>query len=285
MNTIRSAEPIGNFHFGQTMSTQNHSEDPIWTRLRSEAGALVANEELLAPLVRSSILDRDGFEDSLATILAGRLAEPAVPAVDLHRLFLPILSAPAIGAAARRDLSAVIERDPAAPSMAVPFLHFKGFQSLQAYRVSHHLWNQGRKDLAFHLQGRITLVYGVDFHPAARIGSGILIDHATGVVVGETAVIGNDVSMLHGVTLGGTGKQTGDRHPKVGNCVLLGAGVKVLGNVHIGDGSKVGAGSVVLADVPPHCTVVGVPARVVGRPRAQEPGLAMDQAIEDDSEV
>lgn len=285
MSTIRCAEPIGNFHFGRTMSTPNHSEDPIWTRLRSEAGALVANEELLAPLIRSSILDRDGFEDSLATILAGRLAEPAVPAVDLHRLFLPILRTPAIGAAARRDLSAVVERDPAAPSMAVPFLHFKGFQSLQAYRVSHHLWNQGRKDLAFHLQGRITLVYGVDFHPAARIGSGILIDHATGVVVGETAVIGNDVSMLHGVTLGGTGKQTGDRHPKVGNGVLLGAGVKVLGNVHIGDGSKVGAGSVVLADVPPHCTVVGVPARVVGRPRAQEPGLAMDQEIEDDSEV
>ena len=285
MNTPRAAEPVGNFHFGQIMSTPTHPEDSIWTRLRQEAGLLLANEELLAPLVRSCILDRDGFEDSLAAILAGRLAEPAVPAVDLHQLFLSILSTPEIGAAARRDLSAVIERDPAAPSMAVPFLHFKGFQSLQAYRISHHLWNQGRKDLAFHLQGRITLVYGVDFHPAARIGCGILIDHATGVVVGETAVIGNDVSMLHGVTLGGTGKQTGDRHPKVGNGVLLGAGVKVLGNVHIGDGSKVGAGSVVLSDVPAHCTVVGVPARVVGRPRAQEPGLAMDQEIEDDTDI
>jgi len=285
MNTRPPAEPVRNCHFADTMSTRTDSEDSIWTRLRHEADALLANEELLAPLVRSCILDRDGFEDSLATILAGRLAEPALPAIDLHRLFFSILSIPDIAASARRDLSAVIERDPAAPSLVVPFLHFKGFQSLQAYRVAHHLWSQGRKDLAFHLQGRITLVYGVDFHPAARIGSGILIDHATGVVVGETAVIGNDVSMLHGVTLGGTGKQTGDRHPKVGDCVLLGAGVKVLGNVHIGDGSKVGAGSVVLSDVPAHCTVVGVPARVVGRPRAQEPGLAMDQEIEDDTDI
>jgi len=259
--------------------------DTIWQRLRQEADAIQASEELLIPLVRSCISDRTSFEDALSTVLSGRLGEHSLPVVDLHRLFVPTLSRPEIAQASRRDLSAVIERDPAAQSLAIPFLHFKGFQSLQAYRVAHHLWNVGRKELALYLQGRISLVYGVDIHPAARIGSGILIDHATGVVVGETAVVGNDVSMLHGVTLGGTGKQTGDRHPKVGNGVLFGSGAKVLGNVRIGDGSKVGAGSVVLSDVPPHCTVVGVPARVVGRPRTQEPGTAMDQVIEGDSEV
>ena len=267
------------------MATHDTTTDTIWQRLLQEARTTLESEDLLGPLVRSCVLERGGFEDALAAVLSGRLAEATLPAAELQRVFRPILSEPAIAAASRRDLSAVVERDPAAPSLLVPFLHFKGFQSLQAYRISHHLWNQGRRDLAFHLQGRITLVYGVDFHPAARIGAGILIDHATGVVVGETAVIGDDVSMLHGVTLGGTGKQTGDRHPKVGNGVLLGAGAKILGNVHIGDGSKVGAGSVVLADVPSHCTVVGVPARIVGRPKVQEPGLAMDQAIEDDSEV
>lgn len=273
-----------NCHFGP-MKPPSATTDTIWQRLRHEADTLLAREELLSPLVRSCISDRTGFEDALATVLAGRLGEHILPAVDLHRLFVPIFAIPAVGAASRQDLSAVVERDPAAQSLAIPFLHFKGYQSLQAYRIAHHLWNNGRQDLALYLQGRIAMVYAVDIHPAARIGSGILIDHATGVVVGETAVIGNDVSILQGVTLGGTGKQTGDRHPKIGNCVLLGAGANILGNVRIGDGSKVGAGSVVLSDVPPHCTVVGVPARVVGHPRTQEPGLAMDQEIEDDSQV
>lgn len=265
------------------MTTRYASTDPLWHRLRHEAEILVAKEELLKPLVRAFILDRTDFADALATVLSSRLCEHVLPAVDLHRMFETILAIPEIASASRQDLSAVVERDPAAQSVAIPFLHFKGFQSLQAYRISHQLWISDRKDLATYLQGRIALVYGVDIHPAARIGSGILIDHATGVVVGETAVIGNDVSMLHGVTLGGTGKQSGDRHPKVGNGVLIGSGAKILGNVRIGDGSKVGAGSVVLSDVPAHCTVVGVPARVVGRPRTDEPGLAMDQEIEDDS--
>lgn len=268
------------------MTAANTPSEPLWERLKLEARRLVDREELLKPLVRAHVLDRSHFADALASVLSSRLCEHALPAVDLHRLFEPVLSLPDIALASAKDLLAVVERDPAAQSLAiVPFLHFKGFQSLQAHRISHHLWHAGRPDLAFHLQGRSALVYGVDFHPAARIGSGIMIDHATGVVVGETAVIGDDVSMLHGVTLGGTGKQTGDRHPKVGNGVLLGSGAKILGNVRIGDGSKVGAGSVVLTHVPPHCTVVGVPARVVGRPRTSEPGLAMDQEIEDDSEV
>jgi serine O-acetyltransferase len=268
------------------MTLPNDTIEPLWQRLKREAEQLKAREELLKPLVRSHVTDRTHFADALAMVLSSKLCEHALPAVDLHRLFEPILGLPEIAAAAANDLAAVVERDPAAQALAIiPFLHFKGFQSLQAHRIAHHLWNTGRPDLAFYLQGRVALVYGVDFHPAARIGSGIMIDHATGVVVGETAVIGNDVSMLHGVTLGGTGKQTGDRHPKVGNGVLLGSGAKILGNVHIGDGSKVGAGSVVLSDVPSHCTVVGVPARVVGRPRSSEPGLAMDQDIEDDSQV
>jgi serine O-acetyltransferase len=268
------------------MTPSNSVNKPLWQRLKLEAERLAAREELLKPLVRAHVTHRMNFADGLASVLSSKLCEHSLPAVDLHRLFEPILEMPEIAQAAGKDLLAVVERDPAAQSLAIiPFLHFKGFQALQAHRISHHLWTTGRPDLAFFLQGRIAIVYGVDFHPAARIGWGIMIDHATGVVVGETAVIGNDVSMLHGVTLGGTGKQTGDRHPKVGNGVLLGSGAKILGNVHIGDGSKVGAGSVVLSDVPAHCTVVGVPARVVGRPGTNHPGLAMDQNIEDDGEV
>ena len=284
--TTSGATPAAQIGILEAMSANDPNDDPLWSRLRREAQELQEREDLLKPLARASVLDRTSFPDALASVLSSRLCEHALPAVDLHRLFEPLLSLPAIAEASRRDLAAVVERDPAAHGRAlVPFLHFKGFQSLQAHRIAHHLWTEGRLELALHLQGRIALVYGVDFHPAARIGSGIMIDHATGVVVGETAVIGNDVSMLHGVTLGGTGKDSGDRHPKVGHGVLLGSGAKILGNVKIGDGSKIGAGSVVLADVPPHCTVVGVPARVVGRPRCEEPGLLMDQHIEEDTEV
>jgi len=246
-----------------------------------EAQAIADKEPILRFLIEDRILSRPDFADSLASVLAQRLAEDAVSASTLHALFSPFLHDRAIAKANRRDLSAVMDRDPAANSTLItPFLHFKGFQSLQAHRIAHKLWVSGRRELALYLQGRIATVYGVDFHPAARIGEGILIDHATGVVVGETAVIGNDVSMLHGVTLGGTGKDTGDRHPKVGNGVLLGAGAKILGNILIGEGSKVGAGSVVLADVPAHVTVVGVPARIVGRPHGDKPALDMDQRFE-----
>lgn len=255
--------------------------DRIWEQLRQEAHAISEKEPILRSLVEDSVLSRADFGDALAGLLARKLAEDASVATALQESFSPILHERSIAKANRRDLSAVMERDPAANrTLITPFLHFKGFQSLQAYRIAHHLWTEGRCDLALYLQGRIAAVYGVDFHPAARIGDGILIDHATGVVVGETAVIGNDVSMLHGVTLGGTGKSTGDRHPKVGDGVLLGAGAKILGNIRIGDGSKVGAGSVVLSDVPPHVTVVGVPARIVGRPTARKPALGMDQRVE-----
>ena len=264
---------------------QKSDNDPVWHGLRQEGQALADREPFLRPFVESSILLRSSFEDALAMVLAQRLCEERMAVSFLHSLFVGLLRRPEIAAASRRDLAAVVERDPAAAGLqTVPFLNFKGFQSIQAHRIAHALWGDGRKDLAFHIQSRMATVFGVDFHPAARIGSGILIDHATGVVVGETAVIGDDVSMLHGVTLGGTGKATGDRHPKVGNGVLLGSGAKILGNIRVGDGAKVGAGSVVLEDVPAHVTVVGVPARIVGRPQVASPGLDMNQNVEvDDS--
>lgn len=260
--------------------------DRIWEHLKHEAEGIARNEPVLAPLIGTCILSRAGFGDSLAMVLAHKLHEDEISISTLHGLFSPILGDEVVARSSRRDLSAVLQRDPAANrTLVLPFLHFKGFQALQAHRVSHRLWLSGRQDLAIYLQGRSATVWGVDIHPAARIGEGLLIDHATGVVVGETAVIGDDVSMLHGVTLGGTGNETGDRHPKVGRGVLLGAGAKILGNIRIGDGSKVGAGSVVLSDVPDHATVVGVPARVVGRPSVAEPSLSMDQTFMHDHDI
>jgi serine O-acetyltransferase len=183
--------------------------------------------------------------------------------------------------AIRKDIEAVTRRDPASRGISEPFLHYKGFHALESYRVSHWLWIQRREALACYMQNRISEVFSVDIHPAARIGKGIFIDHATGVVIGETSVVDDDVSLLHEVTLGGTGKTTGDRHPKIGRGVLIGAGAKILGNVKVGEGSKVAAGSVVLTDVPPHTTVAGVPAVVIGRPAVEQPSLEMDQGIAD----
>ena len=182
----------------------------------------------------------------------------------------------AIRRAVRLDLQAVEDRDSACHEIYIPFLYFKGFHALQTYRVAHWLWKAGRQSLALFFQNRMSTEFGVDIHPAARLGHGIMLDHATGLVIGETAVVGNNVSMLQSVTLGGTGKDEGDRHPKIGDGVLISAGAKILGNIRVGDGAKVGAGSVVLEDVPAHTTVAGVPARVVGRPASAQPALEMD---------
>lgn len=176
-----------------------------------------------------------------------------------------ISGSPSIAEAALADLRAVRERDPAAGRLIAPFLHFKGYQALQAYRIAHWLWQQGRSDIALYVQSRISECFAIDIHPAAELGTGIMIDHGHGVVIGETAVVADDVSMLHGVTLGGTGKERGDRHPKIRRGVVLGAGAKILGNIVLGERSQVGAGSVVLEDVPPGCTVAGVPARIVSQ--------------------
>jgi serine O-acetyltransferase len=258
--------------------------DRIWDHLRDQIRAIKMVEKSMSKYFNDMVLRHDTFEKALGYILSKKLAIEKFPTKSLWSIFEENLTTSDIcRQAIRIDLKAVTQRDPAARGLAEPFLHSKGYHALEAYRISHVLWNRKNHDLALFLHSRIAEVFSVDIHPAARIGKGILIDHATGVVIGETAVVGDDVSLLHEVTLGGTGKERGDRHPKVGSGVLIGAGAKILGNIRIGEGSKVGAGSVVLGDVPPHSTVAGVPARIVGHPKTAKPALSMDQAI--DSEV
>ena len=252
----------------------------VWERVRREAEREREREPALGEFLDATILDREGLEDALAWILSRELASPVVGQERLRELFDEVHALdPGIGDGARADLQAVRDRDPALETYFPALLFFKGYHALQAYRISHRLWNDGSELAALLVQSRMAHAYGVDIHPAARIGRGIMIDHATGVVVGETAVIEDDVSILHEVTLGGTGKETGDRHPKVRAGVLIGAGAKLLGNVEIGPGAKIGAGSVVLADVPAHRTVVGVPAEVVGTPESDTPALTMDHRL------
>lgn len=255
--------------------------DTLWSKLRTEVEKMASNEPLLSVYLNTIVLEQKSFEDALSSLLSWKLATVHVDAKTLQSVFLMAFNhSETTKRTIKRDLHAIVERDPAARGYAEPFLHFKGFHALEAYRVSHILWTNKKTALALFLQNRITEVFSLDIHPAARIGKGILIDHGTGVVIGETAVVGDDVSLLHEVTLGGTGKEQGDRHPKVGNGVLIGAGAKILGNVKIGNGSKIGAGSVVLDDVSEHCTVAGIPARVVGHPRTQKPSLLMDQSLD-----
>jgi len=251
--------------------------EDLWAALREEASAAAAAEPTLRALLELAVLRHEAPLPALASLLAGRLAEPLMPAERLEDLVRE--AGPAFLGLAMSDMAATRRRDPAARGWLAPFLYYKGFHALSWHRVAHGLWRAGRQDLARYLQNRSSLVFGVDIHPAVPVGHGVFIDHATAVVIGETASIGNDVSILQGVTLGGTGKQRGDRHPKVRDGVLLAAGAKVLGNIVIGRGAKVGAGSVVLADVPPCATVAGVPARVVGWCRDAVPALAMDQSI------
>jgi len=253
------------------------SQDEIWTRIRAEVVADAAAEPALAGFLSAAVLDHDRLEDALGAILAGKLATPSVPAGTLRELIGRALREDrSIGVAVREDLRAIISRDPAARGYATPLLYFKGFHALQAYRIAHHYWSQGRSALARYLQSRISEVFAVDIHPGARIGKGIMFDHATSVVIGETAVVEDDFSMLHEVTLGGTGKVGGDRHPKIGRGVMIGAGAKVLGNIRVGEGAKVGAGSVVLDDVAPYTTVAGVPARPVSYPVHGLPALDLE---------
>ena len=228
--------------------------------------------------LNKSVLQAAHLEEALGGILSSKLATTTVTEDRMQSLILHSFAAcPTIQRAIRNDLQAIVDRDPVAEGYLRPFVFFKSFQALQAYRVAHWHWNHGSRFLAVFLQNRISEIFAVDIHPAAKIGSGILMDHATGIVVGETSIIEDNVSILHKVTLGGTGKQSGDRHPTVGQGVLIGAGSKILGNVEIGAGAKIGAGSVVLDAVPPHCTVAGVPARIVARNSTMNPALEMDQ--------
>ncbi|MCY4198145.1 MAG: serine O-acetyltransferase [Rhodobacteraceae bacterium] len=257
------------------MSTNS---DRVWLRIREEAEAMGSRESLLLPVCDRVVLRHHSFEESLVNRFAEKIASSDLMADDLRKTALRAHEVdPGIGRAARADIIAVFDRDPACHTFLQPLLYFKGFQALQCYRIAHWLWRQERKDLACLIQTRVSELFGVDIHPNARLGQGILIDHAHAIVIGETSVVGDNVSMLHSVTLGGTGKVSGDRHPKVGKGVLLGAGAIVLGSINVGNCSRIAAGSVVLQDVPPYKTVAGIPARVVGEAGCDQPSETMDQ--------
>jgi serine O-acetyltransferase len=254
--------------------------DPVWSRIREEAFEMVRSEPLLGGLAHSSLLHHPSMERALAYRFSLKLASGEMSEQILREIADEAYASDAeLGQSARADVTAVFDRDPACLRFIQPILFFKGYQAVQAYRVGHWLWQHGRKDLAYFVQMRVSEVFGVDIHPAARIGKGIMIDHAHSIVIGETAVVGDNVSMLHSVTLGGTGKEDGDRHPKIGNGVMIGAGAKVLGNISVGYCSRIAAGSVVLQDVPHNTTVAGVPARVVGEAGCSQPALTMNQIL------
>ena len=268
---------------GTIIPLPSDTADLAWHRLRSEANAMASASPELATLVLRTIGRASSFEDAVARRISARLATGDVPADVLHDAFGEALdAAPSIATAMRADAAAVIDRDPAADRLIEPVLFFKGFHALQCHRLAHWLWKRDRRDFALYLQARSSEVFQTDINPAARIGKGIFLDHATGLVVGETAVIEDDVSMLHGVTLGGTGKQGGDRHPKIRKGVLIGAGAKILGNIEVGQCSRIAAGSVVLQPVPRNKTVAGVPAKVVGEAGCAEPSRSMNQTFAGD---
>lgn len=251
--------------------------DAVWDRIRQETEQKAATEPLLASFLHATILNHSKLEQALSFHLASQLDSATVSALLLREVILDAFKHdPCIPKAVRADLLAVEERDSACNELSMPFLYFKGYHALQTHRVGHWLWKQGRESLALFFQNRVSSEFAVDIHPAAQMGCGIMLDHATGLVIGETAKVGNNVSILQSVTLGGTGKDEGDRHPKIGDGVLISAGAKILGNIKVGIGAKIGAGSVVLEDVPPHTTVAGVPAKVVGRPTTELPALEME---------
>ena len=251
--------------------------DPMWQRIREEAAKQASEEPILASFLHATILNHTRLELALSFHLASQLATPDVSSLLLRKVIMEAFESDAsIQTAVRADLQAVEDRDSACHELYIPFLYFKGFHALQTYRVAHWLWTTGRESLALFFQNRMSTTFSVDIHPAATLGQGILLDHATGLVIGETAVVGKNVSILQSVTLGGTGKDEGNRHPKIGDGVLISAGAKILGNICVGAGAKVGAGSVVLEDVPAHTTVAGVPAKIVGRPASDQPALEME---------
>ena len=256
------------------------SYDPIWRTLRDQAEQLAGTEPALASFVHATILRHERLEEALAYHLARKIGGENLSTLQVHEIFLEAFAADlSIGAALRADLSAVFQRDPACASYVQAFLFFKGFHALQCYRAAHWLWKNDRKVMALYFQNRMSDLFSVDIHPAARLGRGIMIDHATGIVIGETAVVEYEGSRLHGVTLCGTGKDEEDRHPKVRRGVLIGVGAKILGNIEIGEYSRVGAGSVVLKPVPPQTTVAGVPARVIGSANSECPSQDMDHRL------
>jgi serine O-acetyltransferase len=255
---------------------------PVWAALRNEAEAAAQSEAALASLLAAVILNHKSLGAALSYQLARKLGDQELRAMSIREIAEEAYASnPNLVEIAEADLRAVFERDPACKGYVQPFLFFKGFLALQTQRVANWLWTEGRDTLALYLQSRMSELFQVDIHPATKIGRGVFIDHGTGIVIGETAVIGDDVSMLQGVTLGGTGAERGDRHPKIGKGVLLGAGAKVLGNIVIGDYAKIASGSVVLKPVPAGCTAAGVPARLVNCPTCDEPAKSMDHTLAD----
>ena len=260
--------------------------DPVWMRIRQEAEAALRAEPALATLLFTTILNQPTLEAAVIHRVASRLAHAALTSDLIIQTFEEALAGnSAIAEAFRADILAVVDRDPACSRFLEPLLYFKGFHAIQTHRLANWLWTEGRRDFALYLQSRSSEVFQTDINPAARIGKGIFLDHATGLVVGQTAVIEDDVSILQDVTLGGTGKERGDRHPKIRRGVLLGAGAKVLGNIEVGQCARVASGSVVLQAVPRNTTVAGVPARVVGAAGCAEPARSMDQILSDKSEA
>jgi serine O-acetyltransferase len=252
----------------------------LWRIIHAEVEALARDEPMLASFFHASVLRHQSLCQALGYQLASQLGNPVLPSMLIQEVCqAAICDDASIITAVEHDIRAVKSRDPACDYHAMPLLYFKGFQALQAWRIAHWLWRQQRHSLALYFQHQIALVFDVDIHPGASLGHGIMIDHATGVVIGETAVVGNDVSMLHGVTLGGSGCTDGRRHPHIGNGVLIATGATLLGPIDVGDGAKIAAGSVVLESVPAHTTVAGVPARVVGKPHTALPALDMNQLI------
>ncbi|MDX5594622.1 serine O-acetyltransferase [Pseudovibrio sp. SPO723] len=254
--------------------------DPVWAAVRKEAEEMAASEPALASFVYETILHHSTLEDAIVHRLADRLGHVVVSSSLIRQTYLEALEdEPVLAEIFRVDISAVFDRDPACCRYLEPLLYFKGFHALQTHRLAHWLWQKGRRDFAFYLQSRCSEVFQVDIHPAVPMGRGIFLDHGTGIVIGGTAVVDDDVSILQGVTLGGTGKEKGDRHPKIRQGVLLGAGAKVLGNIEIGHCSRVASGSVVLKQVEPGTTVAGVPAKVVGEAGCSQPSRLMDQML------
>ncbi len=254
--------------------------DPVWARIRQEGEEIARREPELATFLYENVLHRDSLENAVAHRVAQRLDHDDVSADLIRQAFREAFDdQPSLGMAFRADIVATVDRDPAASRLIEPVLYFKGFHAIQTHRLAHWLLSKGRKDFALYLQSRSSAVFQCDINPAAKIGRGIFLDHATGLVVGETAVIEDDVSILHGVTLGGTGKEHEDRHPKICRGVMIGAGAKILGNIEVGHCARVAAGSVVIKPVPNNVTVAGVPARVVGEAGCPEPSRAMDQML------
>lgn len=255
------------------------STTDLWQTIRAEVAQAAAEEPLLASFLHLTVLRHNSLASVLAFHLSSKLSNSVMDARSLFEVFTEALQADAdIIAAVQADINACYDRDPATDQYCLPLLYYKGFHAIQAHRINHWLWNNGRKTLAYFLQNRSSEMFGVDIHPGARFGRGIMIDHGTGVVIGETAVLGDDISLLHGVTLGGSGKESGDRHPKIGNGVMIGANASILGNIRVGDCAKVGAGSVVVRDVEAQTTVVGVPAKAVGLSKST-PSAEMDQSF------